>query len=93
MNIQPSFYAVAPAHVRYAKVHSEAKLVYIELTALLSSANSPILNGSWSELYQHFRENFKWEQPITEARLYDLQDLDLLSIHDLPDGKFKIKLH
>lgn len=93
MNIQPSFYAIAPAHVRYAKVHSEAKLVYIELTALLTSASSLILDGSWSELYQHFRENFKLNDPITEARLYDLQDVDLLSIYDLPDGKFKIKLH
>lgn len=34
MNERPTFYAVIPAHVRYANISAHAKLLYGELTAL-----------------------------------------------------------
>ena len=53
MRDKPSFYATIPAHVRYADITPNAKLLYAEITALLK------INGICFATNRYFSKLFK----------------------------------
>jgi hypothetical protein len=66
---RPTFYAVIPAHVRYANISAHAKLLYGELTALTEKAGFCwASNGYLAKLYNAgSRSVSRWVAELVEA--------------------------
>ena len=75
MRDKPSFYATIPAHVRYADITPNAKLLYAEITALLK------INGICFATNRYFSKLFNKNKVTISRWISELKENKFINVH------------